>query len=109
MATNLTPDEADFICDLLVAMGCSYLHLESTYNRNGEEVYFGAIYDEEGENYVKLKDFMREIYDDMMCLITLENKGWIADWNALVDNLGMSELEFREDDDEDEDEDDDEE
>ena len=103
MAPNLTPDEADFICDLLVAMGSTYFHLESTYNRNGDEVYFGAIYDEEGEHYIKLKDFIRQIYDDMMCLITLENKGWIADWNALVDNLGMSELEFRENDDEDED------
>lgn len=109
MATNLTPDEADFICDLLVSMGSSYLHLESTYNRNGEEVYFGAIYDDEGEHYIKIKDFIRQIYDDMMCLITLENKGWIADWNALVDNLGMSELEFREDDDEDDDYDEDEE
>lgn len=101
MATNLTPDEADFICDLLVAMGSSYLHLESTYNRNGDEVFFGVTYDEEGEHYIKIKDFIREIYDDMMCLIILENKGWIADWNALVDNLGMSELEFRENDDED--------
>lgn len=97
MATNLTPDEADFICDLLVAMGSSYLHLESTYNRNGDEVFFGVTYDEEGEHYIKLKDFIREIYDDMMCIITLENKGWIADWNSLVDNLGLSELEFRED------------
>ena len=103
MATNLTPDEADLSCDLLVAMGCSYLYLESTYNRNDEEVYFGAIYDDEGEDFVKLKDFIRKIYDDMMCLITLENNGWIADWHALVDNLGMSELEFRENDDEDED------
>ena len=109
MATNLTPDEADFICDLLVAMGCSYLHLESTYNRDGEEVYFGAIYDDEGEDFVKLKDFIRQIYDDMMCLITLENKGWIADWNSLVSNLGLSELEFQEyDDDEDEDDEDEE-
>ena len=108
MATNLTPDEADFICDLLVAMGDGRFHLESTYTRDGDEFYFGAIYDDEGEDFVKLKDFIREIYDDMMCLITLENKGWIADWNALVDNLGMSELEFREDDDEDDDYDEDE-
>lgn len=106
---NLTPDEADFLCDLLVAMGSSYLHLESTYNRNGDEVFFGVTYDEEGEHYIKIKDFIREIYDDMMCLIVLERKGWIADWNALVDNLGMSELEFREDDDEDDDYDEDEE
>ena len=68
MATNLTPDEADFLCDLLVAMGSSYLHLESTYNRNGDEVFFGVTYDEEGEHYIKIKDFIREIYDDMMCL-----------------------------------------
>ena len=102
MATpNITPDEADFLCDLLVAMGSSYLHLESTYNRNGDEVFFGVTYAEEGEHYIKIKDFIREIYDDMMCLIVLERKGWIADWNALVDNLGMSELEFRENDDED--------
>ena len=106
---NLTSDEADFLANLLDAMGSTYFHLESTYNRNGEEVYFGAIYDDEGEDFVKLKDFIRQIYDDMMCLITLENKGWIADWNALVDNLGMSELEFREDDDEDDDYDEDEE
>ena len=109
MAPNLTPDEADFICDLLVAMGSTYFHLESTYNRNGDEVYFGAIYDEEGEHYIKLKDFIREIYDDMMSFTVLERNGWIADWNSLVDNLGLSELEFREDNYDDEDDDEDEE
>lgn len=106
MATNLTPDEADFICDLLVAMGCSYLHLESTYNRNGDEVFFGVTYDEDGEQYIKIKDFIREIYDDMMSFTVLERNGWIADWNSLVNNLGLFGLVIKDYDDEEEDDDD---
>lgn len=106
MATNLTPDEADFICDLLVAMGSSYLHLESTYNRNGEEVYFGVTYDEDGEQYIKIKDFIREIYDDMMSFTVLERNGWIADWNSLVNNLGLSGLVIKDNDDEEDDDED---
>lgn len=106
MATNLTPDEADFLANLLDAMGSTYFHLESTYNRNGDEVFFGVTYDEDGEQYIKIKDFIREIYDDMMSFTVLERNGWIADWNSLVNNLGLSGLVIKDYDDEEEDDDD---
>ena len=102
---NLTSDEADFLTNLLDAMGSNYFHLESTYNRNGDEVFFGVTYDEDGEQYIKIKDFIREIYDDMMSFTVLERNGWIADWNSLVNNLGLSELVIKEDDYEEDDED----
>lgn len=106
MATNLTPDEADFLANLLDAMGSTYFHLESTYNRNGDEVFFGVTYDEDGEQYIKIKDFIREIYDDMMSFTVLERNGWIADWNSLVNNLGLSGLVIKDYDDEEEDDED---
>ena len=107
MATpNLTSDEADFLTNLLDAMGSTYFHLESTYNRNGDEVFFGVTYDEDGEQYIKIKEFIREIYDDMMSFTVLERNGWITDWNSLVNNLGLSELVIKEDDYEEEDDED---
>lgn len=105
---NLTSDEAGFLANLLDAMGSTYFHLESTYNRNGDEVFFGVTYDEDGEQYIKIKEFIREIYDDMMSFTVLERNGWIADWNSLVTNLGLSGLVIKEDDDEEDDDEDEE-